>query len=181
MKRFVHKFVTLLVTILFLCSLGTVAFAATEYSGVHTWTCGNLSYSATVVRTDAVNQREVPIMSSGVTLPRNGSHTFGNRYYSVSYSSTLWTDYTSQLATAGAKINVYPTYTQNVNFVNSITFSSPNVPGTFYAFTTCYGHPGNCYVQRHSGTPQTMYTNNFSFAPFNYSNTILYVLSSLEI
>lgn len=181
MKRFVRKFVTLLLAILLLGSFSIGAFAATEYSGVHTWTSGGLSYSATVVRTDSVNQREIPIMSSGVTLPKNGRHTFGNCYYNVSYSSTLWADYTTQLATAGAKVNVYPTYTQNVYFVNSITFSSSNVPGTFYAITTCYGHPGNCYVQKHSGTPETMYSNSFSFAPFNYSNTILYILSSQEI
>lgn len=180
MKRFVHKFVTLLVAILLLCSLGTVAFAAEEYSGVHTWTSGNLSYSATVVRTDSVSQREIPIMSSGVRLLKNGRHTFGNCSYNVSYSSTLWTNYTSELTTAGAKVRVYPTYTQNVNFVNSITFSSPNVSGTFYAVTTCYGYSGNYYVQRHAGTTQTIYTGTFSFAPFHYSNTILYILSSQE-
>lgn len=181
MKRFVHKFVTLLVAILLLCSLGTVAFAAEEYSGVHTWTSGNLSYSATVVRTDSVSQREIPIMSSGVRLLKNGSHTFGGRTYNVNYSSALWTAYVSELDAAGAKIGVASTYNENIEFVNTVTFTTPNVSGTFCAVTTCYGYTGNGYVQRHTSTPQIVHNEPYSFAPFNCSNMILYVADTRYI
>lgn len=180
-KRFVRLSFSLLLVIIILCSFSITAFADAEHIGMHNWKNGDVPYSATVARTEAYSERDIPIMSSAVEITKNTTHVFGGCTYNVNYTSTLWTSYVSYLNTAGAKVNVKPTYNKNIQFVNTCTFTATHYSGTYCAMTTCYGYYGSYYVIKHTQSPQTLSSGDFSFAPFNCDNMILYVLDTRYI
>lgn len=180
-KRFIRLTLSLLLIIVVLCSFNVAVFASGENSKLVYWESGDVVYSATVYRTNQYNTREIPIMSSAVRLLKNGSYDFGECTYRVTYTNTLWTQFVEKLDAAGALANVASTYNENIYFRNKVTAVATDAAGTFCAFTECYGYVGGYYVERHGAGRTTIYEGEFSFAPYNCHNMILYALDTRYI
>lgn len=177
MKRsLIRRTLSLILAVTLVCSLSIAAFAAT---GTENWTGSDgTSYAAVVTRNTSTTSRSIAITSSTVELNKHGTHTFGGCYYKVSFSNTLWTSYVSRLNAAGEKVAVRSSYSSNIYFRDTYTFTATNYAGSFCATTTGYGYTGSYYVQKLADTPVTLLSGSFTFAPSGCANVITTVIDA---
>lgn len=173
-NKFVSRVLSLVLVAALMCSFSIAASAAT---GTENWT-GNdgTSYVAAVTRNNTQTTRSIAILDSSVRLAKNGRHNFGGCTYNVSFSNTLWTQQTTRLNAAGAKVQVKSSYSANVYFHDTYSFTATAYTGSYCATTDGYGYTGSFYVQKLLQTPETIYQGSFTFAPCGCANVITSVI-----
>lgn len=174
-QRIFRSALALTLIALVLCPM----FVSAASTGVTTWVGpGNATYLAAVTNNATYSRKDGVILSSGVTMAKGTTHVFGGTYLVTATNTTLWggSTYASHLDDAGAKVNVYKTYSKSVEFANEYTFTASYYSGKYYAITDVYGFNGSYYVELIGSSSMTLESGSFTFAPNHTSGLITAVI-----